>query len=282
MEAQPGLRVAVVGHVEWIEFARVEHVPTPGEIVHASQTWAGPGGAGAVAAVQLRKLAGGATLYTALGDDEHGHRAKAELEEQGVRVEATFRPFPQRRGLVFIDSKGERTITTVGERLGAAGDDPLAWELLDGADGVYFTAGDRMALEHARRAHVLVATSRIFEDLAAFHVLVDAVIGSGIDPDEVFRPGVLDPPPSVVILTEGGHGGSYSAADGQTGGFEAATLPGPVVDAYGCGDSFAACVTYGLASRLPVPDALRLGARCGAACLTGRGPFGGQLALSTS
>ena len=29
------MRVAVVGHVEWIEFARVERVPAPGEIVHA-------------------------------------------------------------------------------------------------------------------------------------------------------------------------------------------------------------------------------------------------------
>jgi ribokinase len=29
------MRVAVVGHVEWIEFAQVERVPEPGEIVHA-------------------------------------------------------------------------------------------------------------------------------------------------------------------------------------------------------------------------------------------------------
>src|SRR6185312_15695945 len=52
------MRVAVVGHVEWIEFARVERVPTPGEIVHASDAWQEPGGGGAVAAVQLARLAG--------------------------------------------------------------------------------------------------------------------------------------------------------------------------------------------------------------------------------
>ncbi len=70
------MRVAVVGHVEWIEFARVERVPRPGEIVHASATWEEPGGGGAVAAVQLAKLAGEATFFTALGDDELvlGHR----------------------------------------------------------------------------------------------------------------------------------------------------------------------------------------------------------------
>ena len=79
------MRAAVVGHVEWIEFGRVDHVPAPGEIVHVSESWQEPGGGGAVAAVQLAKLAGGGTLYTALGDDEIGHRAKRELEELGLR-----------------------------------------------------------------------------------------------------------------------------------------------------------------------------------------------------
>jgi ribokinase len=32
------MRIAVVGHVEWVEFARVEAVPRPGEIVHALET----------------------------------------------------------------------------------------------------------------------------------------------------------------------------------------------------------------------------------------------------
>ena len=33
------MKVAVAGHVEWIEFARVEHVPVPGEILQAEETW---------------------------------------------------------------------------------------------------------------------------------------------------------------------------------------------------------------------------------------------------
>ena len=48
-------------------------------------------------------------------------------------------------------------------------------------------------------------------------------------------------------------------------------------DAYGCGDSFAAGLTYGLGAELSLPEALALGARCGAANFTGRGPFAGQL-----
>ena len=47
------MRAAVVGHVEWIDFIRVEEVPRPGEIVHASEAWSEAAGGGAVAAVQL-------------------------------------------------------------------------------------------------------------------------------------------------------------------------------------------------------------------------------------
>ncbi len=36
------MRVAVAGHVEWIEFARVERVPAPGQIVHALEAWEEP------------------------------------------------------------------------------------------------------------------------------------------------------------------------------------------------------------------------------------------------
>ena len=52
------MRVAVVGHIEWVQFARVERVPEPGEIVSAVETWEEPAGGGAVAAVQLANLNG--------------------------------------------------------------------------------------------------------------------------------------------------------------------------------------------------------------------------------
>jgi len=271
------VNVAVVGHVEWIEFARVERVPSPGEIVHASEAWEEVGGGGGVAAVQLARLAGSCVFITALGDDELGHRAEAELERLGVRVAAAWRPEPQRKAFVYVDANRERTITVIGDRLGPRGDEALPWEELVDADAVYFTAGDSAALRAARSARVLVASVRAKEVLASTGVQLDMLVASGNDPGEQYVPGEIEPLPRLVARTAGGDGGTLLTPDGKTSRWAPAVLPGRAVDAYGAGDCFAAGLTFGLGEGRSTKDALVLGARCGAACMTGRGPYERQL-----
>jgi ribokinase len=271
------MRVAVVGHVEWVEFARVERVPAAGEIVEARESWQQVAGGGAVAAVQLARLAGECLFLTALGDDELGHEAERELGEMGVRVAAAWRPQLQRRAFVMLDAEAERTITTIGERLEPRLDDPLPWQALREVDGVYLTAGDGGAVRAARAAAKLVATPRAMRGLAAAGVAIDVLVASSADSGERYRAGDLDPPPSVIARTAGADGGVLQWTDGRSRQWEAAPLPGTPVDAYGSGDSFAAGLTYGLAAGRTPEEAVELGSRCGAACLTGRGPYEGQL-----
>jgi ribokinase len=271
------MRVAVVGHVEWIELALVDRVPGAGEIVHARGTWQEPAGGGAVAAVQLARLAGECLFITALGDDELGRRAKAGLERLGVRVEAAWRTEPQRRAFVHVDARAERAITVIGERMGPVGTDDLPWAELEDADGVYFTAGDAEAVRRARSAGTLVATARTIAPLSEAGVELDLLVASSKDADERYQPGDIEPPPRLVARTNAAAGGSLESADGEVLRWEAARLTGPVVDTYGAGDCFAAGVTYGLADGRAPAEALALGARCGAACVTGRGPYEGQL-----
>lgn len=285
----PRARVGVVGHVEWVQFACVARVPRPGEIVHASRAFAEPAGGGAVAAVQLRKLAGAARMLTALGDDEQAQEADARLREHhGVDLFAATRPSPQRRCFTFLDDAAERTIVVLGERIVPLLEDSLPWDGLSALDGIYLTAGDAAAVRAARAARVLVATPRAMAGLEPSSVQLDVLVGSATDPGEVYEPGMLDPEPRVVVRTRGEQGGSWEltgappswVTDGARSGSWAATkLPGPTVDAYGCGDSFAAGLTYGLAAGMALPDAIELGARCGAACMCGRGPYEGQLEL---
>jgi ribokinase len=102
-------------------------------------------------------------------------------------------------------------------------------------------------------------------------------VGSGADPDEQYRMGTLDPPPAVVVTTEGARGGAFVTDRGEAGRWQAAAPPGPIRDAYGAGDSFAAALAVGLGRDLPLRDALDLAARAGAAALCRRGGGGGKM-----
>jgi ribokinase len=269
------MRIAVVGHVEWVEFARVDHTPEAGEIVHALETWEEPAGGGAVAAVQLAGLAGSCLLFTALAEDELGRRSREELEARGVTVHSGHARGAQRRALTHVDEGGERTITVLGDKLLPSGEDgSLPWEELARCEAVYFVSGDIAALRAARRSPVLVATARELATLRRAAVQVDVLVGSGEDAAERFESGELDPAPQIVVTTAGALGGWIRPG----GPFRAAPLPGEVSDAYGCGDCFAAGLTYGLALGKAVDEAVALGAQCGAAVLTGRGAYGRQLA----
>ncbi|MGO9489412.1 MAG: PfkB family carbohydrate kinase [Solirubrobacteraceae bacterium] len=277
-------KVAVVGHVEWVQFGRVGHLPAAGEVAHADGAFEEPAGGGAVAAVQLARLAGACRLFTVLGDDDAGRRSLARLAELGVEVangvaaghrgEAP----PTRRAVTLIDAAGERTITTFGERLDPAGDADLErWKGLEGLDAVYFTAGDQAALRRGRdAARVLVASPRARHALGG-GVPIDVLVLSGQDEIELRAAAPVLAEAELVVYTEGGRGGRYRRRSGEEGRWKASPVPGEVVDSYGCGDSFAAGLTYGLGAGLALGDALAIAARCGAECLTGAGPYTRQL-----
>jgi ribokinase len=194
-----------------------------------------------------------------------------------VTVHDATREVPTRRGLTFLDAHGERTIITIGERLVPGGRDPLGWDELRRADGVYLTAGDSEALHAARAAGVLVASPRAGRVLAEEDVRLDALVYSDRDELETAFARALDPPPTLLVATLGADGGRYETAQGQAGSWRAAPLPGPIADSYGAGDSFAAALTFALAQGRDPDAALAIAARAGAVCLTGRGPYEAQL-----
>jgi ribokinase len=280
-------QVAVVGHVEWVQFGRVEHLPRPGEVAHASEAFEEPAGGGAVAAVALARLAGGCDLHTVLGEDEEARRTVKRLTELGVRVlngPAAFQegtatgPPPTRRAVTLVDAVGERTITTFGPRMDPAGEqapgDPVRWSELDGVDASYFTAGDVAALRRARAgSRVLVASPRARHALG-HGVALDALVLSADDQVELAAAQPALAEAELVLHTEGARGGRWRRRDGTEGRWAAVPPPGPIVDSYGAGDTFAAAFTYGLGARLSLEQALTLAARSGAEVLTWAGPYG--------
>jgi ribokinase len=257
-------RVAVVGHVEWVDFLPVPRFPRRGEVIHADGGFPRVGGGGGVAAVVLAELGAEVDFFCALGRDVAGRAALAELEERGVGVQVAWREAPTRRAVTLLEPGGERTIVTIGERLEPRGADELEWERLREARSVYFTAGDAAALEHARQARVVVASPR------ARHVLetctIDALVFSESDADERAWAERAAAHARLLVATEGERGGRWWGA--SQGRWAAAPLPGPPRDAYGCGDSFAAAFTLGLGRGDSIDDAAALGAECGARAVT--------------
>jgi ribokinase len=121
---------------------------------------------------------------------------------------------------------------------------------------------------------VLVASPRAGHILADSPIELDALVYSDLDELESAFARALEPRPRLLVATRGVDGGRYESADGRSGTWDSAPLPGPIADSYGSGDSFAAALTYGLASGEEAESALRLAAEAGAACMTRRGPYG--------
>ena len=218
------MRAAVIGHVEWIDFIRVEAVPRPGEIIHASKAWSEAAGGGAVAAVQLANLGCETTFFTALGDDELGRRSARRARGEGPAAPCVVAS-PSRSGAASPTSTtpGERTITVIGDKhRPRGGDGSLPWEELLETDCVYFTGGDVESFTKARHARVLVATARELPTLVRSGVELDALVASATDAGERYEAGDLDPPPRLFVATSGPLGGWA-----QPGGpFAAATRRG--------------------------------------------------------
>ncbi len=270
------MRVAVIGHVELVVFARVALVPRPGEIARATSSWEQAGGGGGAAAKELARLVATddcveAAFFTAIGEGDAGTRVEHALSALPLGLHVASRTEPHPRVFTLVDDAGERTITVLAAPLAPRGDDPLGWGALDHFDAAYFVKGDAAAARQARRARVLVATARVLPILREAAVKVDVLVRSARDASERYSAGDLEIAPAVVVATEGAEGGCFETADGRRGRWSAAATPEPIVDSYGAGDAFAAAITFALARGLPLQDALTFAADRGAHALGRRG-----------
>jgi ribokinase len=261
--------IGVIGHVEWVDFVSVPHLPVHGRILHADSAFARAGGGGAVAASVLAELGAKVDFYCALGRDTEGQATVAQLEHRGVRVHVAWRDQPTRRAVTFLEPGGERTIITLGDRLEPCGSDELEWERLVDTGSVYFTAGDGGALQRAHSSPFVVASPRARTVLEGDGAWVYALVFSEGDDNERAWANRVASHARLLVATDGERGGRWWGA--SAGRWAAMPLPGPPRDSYGCGDSFAAAFTFGLGRGDSIADAAKLGAHAGARALTRAG-----------
>ena len=265
------LKFAVIGHIEWINFIEVDNLPKPGLISHSIQSIEYPAGGGSVIAKRLRELTNNEVhFFTALGNDFYGKQCLNILEKMGIKLHVTWHDKPTRKGFSLIDSEGERSITIIGDRLAPTYKDNLDWTILNDMDGIFITAADKEIFKKARIANIICTTPRVgLNIINESGIIIDGLIGSNLDPGEVFSLNELRFKPKVVIKTEGENGGIVFPG----GRYKAFENIKHKVDSYGCGDSFAAGILYGLSSNWNIEESLQIAKILGRDCSEYFGPY---------
>ncbi len=268
----PKLKLAVIGHVEWVTFLKVDQLPLAGQISHAKDCFEEAAGGAAVAAVQMARLINGPVdLITSLGNDNYGEKCYERLTKLGLNLEVVWREKPTRKGISLISKDGERAITVIGERLQPISSDNLPWGDMKNYDGVFVTATDKEGIRLARKARFLSATPRVGEHiLKSSKVKLNALIGSGLDPGEKVNYDSLETKPDIYIATKGKLGGTIFPKSLE---YKSIKPSAKEIDTYGCGDCFAGALTTALSAKLNLDQAIKIGAYCGAECSTHHGPY---------
>ena len=265
--------------MEWVQFARVERVPRAGEIVHARDTWDGGGRRRRRRRGPARPLGRRAptssppwatTTWGTAPPPSWPSAASSCTPPGGTMPSAVRSRSPTR-----APSARSRSWASVRSRTATT---DLPWERLADVDAVYFTGGDAEALRAARsggNAGGHRSRARNPAPAPAWHSTRSCTAPT--TRARAWWPARSSPRPRWWSRPTAPTAGATPRPTASTGAYRAAPPPAPAVDAYGCGDSFAAGLTYGLGRGDGADGALELAARCGAACLTGRGPYAAQL-----
>jgi ribokinase len=254
--------VVVVGSINADLVVTVDRLPAAGETVIGGRFARHGGGKGANQAVAAARAGASVRFVGAVGDDDFGAAALAELEREGVDVGAVARLGGEPTGvaLIAVDREGRNQIAVAsganarvdGARIGAlaAGDVCLlGFEVPDAA----VVAGARAAAQ---------AGARIVLNPAPARTLPEALHGSGavVTPNagEAKALGgareIAARTGGPVIVTLGADGALLLDGERET------AIPAPavdVVDTTGAGDAFNGVLAAGLAAGLELEDAAR-------------------------
>ena len=252
--------VCVVGSINLDLVASVEHLPLSGETITSTSLEYVPGGKGANQAVAGARLGADVRFVGAVGDDDFGRLAVAELRKAEVDLSRTqVVRSPTGLALIFVDETGETQIVVVPganhaldpDRVEIGKPDALISQLeirdgaieaaLDGFDG-FFCLNAAPAREVSRevlgRADLIVANS----------LELDALGSSAMG--------------TLFALTLGAEG-ALLLDDGE----EIARAAPPeveAVDGTGAGDAFTACLVVSLLEGREREEALRRACAAGA------------------
>jgi ribokinase len=265
--AQP--RVVVVGSVNVDLVVRLPRLPRAGETVSGGVFTVTPGGKGGNQAVAAARLGARVVLVAALGDDDHGRTARADLEREGVDTRWLITaPAPTGVAVVLVDEAGENLIAAapganhtltpdaVGAALGAVPDGPaVVLACLE----VPLAAVEVAAGAAARRGWPFVLNPAPARELPPTLLARTDVLTPNEGELAVIAPdgpgGLLAEGVGAVVVTRGQAGAVLHDAGGES------VVPAPAVravDTTGAGDGLSGALAWALGSGFALPDAVRV------------------------
>ena len=268
---QPAGPLVFVGGITIDAIAAVAHHPGPDERVIATASTRAGGGPAATAAVAAARLgARQVVLVGAVGDDEDGEKACAELADEGVDVDAVIRVpgAVTASSVIVVDTTlGTRSIcATPGPRLDLGGATAQAHAAVEALRGARLVHADHLgwaALTSVLDVREPTARPPVSADVS-YHAPgfdVDGLdlyvpsLGHDVQPER-FLDDALAAGAGCVVATRGPRGSIAACADGRR-----ASAPGvrvEVVSTLGAGDVFHGALLVALERGLDLGGALSL------------------------
>lgn len=248
------------------------------------------GGAPANVAVGLARLGAGAAFISKVGDDEFGRFLRATLEDEGVDTSGLLTTSEAPTGLAFValDREGERGFTFYRNPCADALLAPGGLRAAPWRGARIFHYGSISLIAEPSRSATLAAIARARR--AGLRLSCDPNLRLPLWPSPArARAGMREalrhadivkiseeeveflgriPRAPLVVITRGPRGGSV-LTEGRR--FDYPPFKVRSIDSTGAGDAFTAGLLYGVLRDMPVAEAVRWAAACGALVTQRRG-----------
>jgi ribokinase len=259
----------VVGSVNVDLVVRLPRLPRPGQTASGGVFAVHPGGKGGNQAVAAARLGADVSMVAALGDDDHGRDARADLEREGVGT-GFVGTVPGATGVavVLVDETAENLIALAPGANAALRPDAVSAALVSLASGPAVVLASLEVPVPAVEAAAAVAAERGWPFVLNPAPAVP-LPGALLRRTDVLTPNegelavladagsaaLLDAGVGAVVVT---HGAAGAAVHERAGELVVPAPPVEAVDATGAGDCFSGALAWALGSGLALPDAVRL------------------------